>query len=62
MNPIMSRFVTLPATPDPDNDEMLTPCSAAIFRTNGEDLVRTRSSNEFPLPEWDGAIAGDIGC
>src|SRR2546423_14703325 len=62
MKPRMSLFVTRPATPDPCSDDMLTPCSAAILRTSGDDFVRTRSSNEFPLPECDVAIAGVGGC
>ena len=62
MKPSMSRLVTRPATPDPCKAAMFTPCSAAIFLTSGEDFVRTRSSNEFPLPEWDAAMAGADGC
>src|SRR3954466_12201293 len=61
MKPRMSRLVTRPATPDPWSDEILTPCSAAILRTSGEDLVRTRSSNEFPFPVCDAAMAGGEG-
>src|SRR5438874_5450484 len=34
------------------------PCSAAIFRTSGEDLVRMRSSNESPFPAVGGRTAG----
>src|SRR6266542_768348 len=36
---------------------MSTPCSAAIFRTSGDDRVRTRSSNEAPLDDGDGLVA-----
>src|SRR3954465_3951233 len=61
MNPRMSRFVTRPATPEPCNEAMLTPCSAAIFLTSGDDLVLTRSSKELPLPECDAAMAGAAG-
>src|SRR5205814_1128481 len=63
MKPSMSRLVTRPATPEPCSDAMLTPCSAAIFLTSGDDFVRTRSSNELPLPECEAAIAGaGVGC
>src|SRR2546423_14357175 len=58
MKPSMSRLVTRPATPEPCSDAMLTPCSAAIFLTSGDDFVRTRSSNELPLPECEAAMAG----
>src|SRR5438046_4038504 len=46
----MSLLVTLPAIPDPCIPAISTPCSAAIFRTSGDDLVRRRSSSELPLP------------
>src|SRR2546423_12968412 len=61
MKPRMSRLVTRPATPVPCSDAMLTPCSAAILRTSGDDFVRTRSSKELPFPEFDAAIAGEGG-
>src|SRR2546423_7639091 len=63
MRPSMSRLVTRPATPEPCSDAMLTLCSAAIFLTSGDDFVRTRSSNELPLPECEAAMAGAVvGC
>src|ERR1700694_3955945 len=40
----MSCFVTRPAMPLPGMREMSTRCSAAILRTRGVDLVRSRSS------------------
>src|SRR5450830_602457 len=45
-----SLRVTRPATPEPDSAAISTPCSAAMRRTRGELLVRTRSSKELPLP------------
>jgi hypothetical protein len=39
---------------------MSTPCSAAIFRTSGDERVRSLSSNEFPL-ECAGTFAGVAG-
>src|SRR5213083_2558905 len=50
----MSRLVTLPAMPLPCIPEISMPCSAAILRTSGDDLVRRRSSNEFPFPPAGG--------
>src|SRR6218665_3211733 len=41
-----SLRVTRPAMPLPVMAASSTPCSAAILRTSGDDLVRTRSSNE----------------
>src|SRR5207237_10107307 len=61
MKPSMSRLVTRPATPEPCSEAMFTPCSAAIFRTSGEDFVRTRSSNELPFPACDAAMPGAGG-
>ena len=48
----MSRLVTRPWMPVPCIAAISMPCSAAILRTSGEDLVRSRSSK--PLPP-DGA-------
>ena len=49
----MSFFVTRPARPLPLKPVSSIPCSAAIFRTSGDDFVRSRSSNE---PGVDGAV------
>src|SRR5437870_3775949 len=56
----MSLFVTRPEIPLPWRPEISTPCSAAIFRTTGEDRVRRRSSRSVtvPPPEDEGAGAG----
>src|SRR5215204_4151503 len=40
----MSFLVTRPLIPVPSSFEMSTPCSSAILRTRGLDLVRRRSS------------------
>src|SRR4030095_5326634 len=53
---MMSRLVTRPAIPLPCRPAISIPCSAAIFRTSGEDLVRSRSSTDPPLP--DGRAVG----
>src|SRR5215207_1453888 len=57
----MSRFVTRPAIPLPCIVAISTPCSAAIFRTSGDDFVRTRSSKELPLLRGDAAAGAAIG-
>src|SRR5580704_6201 len=64
IKPSMSRFVTRPAIPEPLNDPSSIPCSAAILRTRGDDLVRTRSSNDapLPLPTAAGAAATDLAA
>src|SRR5687767_2309889 len=49
-NCMMSLLVTLPEMPVPGTPVISTPCSAAIFRTSGEDFVRKRSSRDAPLP------------
>src|SRR5712671_690179 len=61
----MSFLVTRPAWPEPLKREMSTLCSAAIFRTSGVDLRRSRSSPvsvpASPSP-WDRAVAGADGA
>ena len=51
----MSFFVTRPLMPVPCSAVMSTPCSAAIFRTTGDDFVRRRSSTVV------GPVAG-VAC
>ena len=41
----------------PLKPEISTPCSAAIFRTRGDDLVRTRSSKEPAGAAWAAGVA-----
>ena len=44
MKPRMSCLVTRPPAPEPSICAMSTPCSAAIFRTTGDDFCRRSSS------------------
>src|SRR5262247_3110423 len=46
----MSFLVTRPEIPVPVRPAISTPCSAAILRTTGEDLVRSRSSRSVAVP------------
>src|SRR5262249_5561977 len=56
-------FVTRPAIPEPLSALISIPCSAAIRRTSGEDLVRRRSSSELPFPcAAAGAAGGCVGA
>src|SRR5215217_8582956 len=48
----MSLLVTRPLRPVPSSLEISTPCSCAILRTRGLDLVRRRSSGVAALPSW----------
>src|SRR5947209_12827937 len=63
----MSFFVTRPLIPVPSSREMSMPCSLAMLRTSGLDLVRRNSSAvcSRPLPPvvGEGACACcDEGC
>ena len=55
----MSRFVTRPPTPDPDNRDRSMPCSRAIRRTNGDDRWR-RGVSRSTSSLWESA-GGDAG-
>src|SRR5215212_1326638 len=58
----MSFLVTRPLRPVPSSFEMSTPCSCAILRTRGLDLVRRSSSTLAVLPSCvDGVSAGGSG-
>jgi hypothetical protein len=62
MTCMMSRLVTRPAMPLPCRFEISMPCSAAILRTSGDDLVRSRSSIEPPFPDWRAAGCNAAGA
>src|SRR5215510_3645075 len=57
----MSFLVTRPLRPVPSSFEMSTPCSCAILRTSGLDLVRRNSSALATDPSDLGAGGGGGG-